>query len=197
MRKYIAFIQSVSNREWEVGEIICNEIVHNPEYKECCSKVFYIKTFQELTNLLISISDNIRDALIVVQIDAHSNSEGFAFRDVNNPNKDEYSEYVEWIKFYDVLVHLHDTQGANITLIFVSCYSSSFAESLQSPHVTIIAAEGKVSPRRAEEQLLKFYREICMGASVEEAYELMIKEYPIEEERNREEDNRSVLKLYK
>lgn len=196
MRKYIAFIQSVSNKDWEVGEIICNEIKHNPQYEEWCSEVFYAKTFQELENLLMLISNNIRETLILIQIDAHSNSEGFAFKDVNNPNKDECSDYVEWTKFNDVLAYLYDTQGTNITLIFVSCCSSLFAESLQSPHVPIIAAEGTVSPRRAEEQLIKLYEGICMGASLKEAFELMTKEYPIEDERSRDKDSRSILKLY-
>ena len=196
MERNIVFIQSVSEKEWEIGEIQNEEIIHNPNYSDCESNVYYIKTFEDLRDLLTSISDNNRDSLMIIQIDAHSNHEGLAFRDVNNPNKEECNDYVKWSEFNDILVHLYNTLGTNITLIFISCYSSVFAESIKSPHISIIAAEGEIAPRRAGEHLNKFYEKICTGKSVEEAFNFMMESFPLEEEFKRNINDRAILKLY-
>ena len=71
MKRNIVFIQSVSEKEWEIGEIQNEEINHNPNYFDCESNVYYIKTFEDLRDLLTSISDNNRDTLMIIQIDAH------------------------------------------------------------------------------------------------------------------------------
>lgn len=196
MRKFIVFIQSVSANEWEVGEIQSNEINHNPDYSDYGSEVFYIKTFEGLKNKLMSISNNDRDSYIVIQITAHSNSEGIVFKDINNINREDFVEYVRWSEFHEVLEQLHNTFGTNITLILISCYSSVYAESIKTLLVPIIAAEGEISARRAGEQLIKFYEKICTGSTVKEAYDFMIESYPIEDEMHRNENDRSILKLY-
>lgn len=196
MKRNIVFIQSVSEKEWENGEIQNEEINHNPNYFDCESNVYYIKRFNDLRELLMSISDNTRDALIIIQIDAHSNPNGIFFKDVNNPDKEGCNDYVKWSEFNDIFVHLYNTLGTNITLIFISCYSSRFAESIKSPHISIIAAEGEIAPRRAGEHLNKFYKKICTGKSVEEAYDFMVKSFPLKEELKRNENDRAILKLY-
>lgn len=196
MKRYILFVQSVSGSDWEIGEIQNEEINNNSNYFDCKSKVCYVKSFNDLRNWLMSIGDNLRDSSIIIQIDAHSNSEGIAFRDVNNCDKEECNDYVKWSDFNDVFDHLFNTLGTNITLIFISCYSSSFAESLKSPHIPIIAAEGEIAPRRAGEHLNKFYEKICTGKSVEEAYNYMMESFPLEEEIKRNNNDRAILKLY-
>lgn len=196
MKRYVVFIQSVSGTEWEIGEIQDCEINHNPEYLNCKSEVLYIKKFKDLQNLLMSIANNIRDTPIIIQIDAHSNPEGIAFRDVEDQSREGYADYVMWSEFNDILTHLYKTLGTCITLIFISCYSSTFAETIKAPHIPIIAAEGKIEPRRAGELLSKFYEKACTGANTEEAYISMIESFPIEEERKRDVHDRAILKLY-
>lgn len=196
MKRNIVFVQSVSGSEWEIGEIQNEEINNNPNYLDCESKVWYVKSFNELRDWLMSIGSDLRDSSIIIQIDAHSNSEGIALRDVNNWDKEGCNDYVKWSDFNDVLTHLYNTLGTNITLIFISCCSSSFAESLKSPHIPIIAAVGEIAPRRAGEYLNKFYEKICTGRSVEEAFNFMMASFPLEEEINRNINDRAILKLY-
>lgn len=193
--KRIAFIQSVSANEWEIGEIQSFNINNNPNYSNYYSEVFYFKTFQELKNMLMSI-DCVPDGYIIIQISAHSNLDGIAFKDINSSNVNEYVEFVEWSNFNNILLHLYNRFGMSITLIFISCYSSSYVESIKSPHIPIIAAEGEIVSRRAGEHLSKFYENICAGACTKDAYNNMIESFPIEDELKRNEKDRSILKLY-
>lgn len=196
MRNLIVFIQSVSGREWEVGEIIDSDIKHNPTNLCCTSEVFHIKSFKGLNEKLKLICEKNQDASIIIQIVAHSNLECIGFKDVNSQNRDEFCDYAKWSEIEKVLNYLYKSNGTNITVIFISCYSSIFAESLKSPHVPIIAADGEIVARRAEEQLIRFYEKLCAGSTMKEAFDYMANLFPIENELCRNENDRSILKLY-
>lgn len=196
MKHYIAFIQSISGKEWEVGEIINHAISYNPDYCDYYSEVYHIKTYEDLKNILYSIADQYHDCPVTIQIDAHANKEGLVFKDVKSPDKDICTDYVQWASLKDVLGKLFESCGTKITLIFVSCYSTILAEILDTPHIPLIVAEGEIAPRRAEEQLLCFYNKLCTGSNIQEAYDSMIQFFPINEETKQAKDNKSILKLY-
>lgn len=197
MKTCIAFIQSVSGKEWEIGEMINDEINHNPNYCDCNSETFCAKTYQELEKALEIISNYNQLDSIIIQIDAHSNSEYLVFKDVQEQDKDKNSDCVEWSRLYEKLNCLYKKeQDRNMVIIFISCYSSTYAKTINSPHIPIMAAEGKIAPRRAGEQLIKFYDRICTGSNIKEAYDYMINSFPIEDELKRDEKDKSILKLY-
>lgn len=195
MKKYITFIQSVTEKEWELGKMLCEDINYNPDNSECDSDVFNVKTFQELKDILLIISDTKQDAYIIIVIYAHANPESLVFKDINKPDEN-YNDCVQWSMLDEILNYLYGVHEMKISIIFISCCSSVYAETVDSPHIPIIAAEGKISSRRAGEQLYEFFKKICTGYSVKEAYEFMIESFPIEEELNRNEKDKSILKLY-
>ena len=195
MRKFIAIIQSVTEKEWEVGEMLCDEINNNPDFSESEAKVFYVKTFQELKDQLNMVSIENRDAFIIIVIYAHSDSKHLIFKDFNVPDKD-YNDYIKWEEFDNVLTSLYKVHETIITVIFLSCHSSSYAKTVNLPHIPILAAEGVVSSRRAGEQLVEFFNKACTGSDTETAYGFMIESFPVEEEIHRNERDRSILKLY-
>jgi len=195
MRKYIAFIQSVTEKEWEVGKMLSDKIYYNPDFLECKSDVFDVKTFQELKDKFNKVSLENRDASIIIVIYAHSDSKHLIFKDFNVPDKD-YNGYIQLEEFDNVLTSLYKVHETNVTVIFLSCHSSSYAKTINSPHIPIIAAEGIVSSRRAGEQLDKFFDKVCTGSDTETAYNFMIELYSIEDEMCRDEDDKSILRLY-
>lgn len=190
------FFQSLFPKEWEVGAIIENEIAYNPHYENCHSVLFQVKCYEDLYNALIT-NNNIlpkiaKEDYIIIQIDAHSNEEYLTFRGDNSTEE----ECISWKDFFALLNKLYSNYGENILIILVSCLSAPFFKKIESPHIKIIAADNIVSPRRAEEQLLKFYNTFCTGKSFEEAYDDMIKAFPIEDELKRE-SNKSILRFIK
>lgn len=195
MRKYIAFIQSVSNKEWEVGEMLSNEINNNSNLSECLSEVFNIKSFKELIERLKMISADNLDASIIIVIYAHSDSEHLVFKDLNTPDKD-FSDYINWAELDEVLNLLYKVHGPNVSIIFLSCFSSLYAQAISLPHIPIMAAEGVVSSRRAGEQLIIFFDKVCTDFDTKTAYDFMIESFPLEEEVNRDKKDRAILKLY-
>ena len=86
--KYIQFIESVKEKEWEVGAIINHDIEYNPDYSDVKSYYKKIKNSIELkhvlTNFIIGINE---EDYVIVHIDAHSNQFELGFR--NDPNIDE------------------------------------------------------------------------------------------------------------
>lgn len=191
----IYFIQSVSEHEWEVGEIIQNEIEHNPDYKDTYSKVLYAKNFIELKSILQQIVNIVSpEDYLVIQIDAHSNTDGIAFRDVNNPDKEHCEDFVSWDCLQESLDMLYRKFQGKVLLIFVSCCSAAYFSALRSPHVKVFAADGLLHPRRAEELLLFFYKNLCTGKSIEESFDAMQSTFPINIEKLRE--NKALFYMY-
>ena len=185
--RVIYFIQSVSEHEWEVGEIIQNEIEHNPDYKDTYSKVLYAKNFIELKSILQQIVNIVSpEDYLVIQIDAHSNTDGISFRDVNNPDKEHCEDFVSWDCLQESLDMLYRKFQGKVLLIFVSCCSAAYFSALRSPHVKVFAADGLLHPRRAEELLLFFYKNLCTGKSIEESFDAMQSTFPINIEKLRE-----------
>ena len=195
--KYLIFIQSLKPKEWEVGEIIAYEIAHNPKYVDCHPCLFLVNNYQEVLDILINekymFPQVTNEDAIVIQIDAHSNENGLYFYDKNLKS----TSYIKWQEFNNLLNLLYSKYGENILVILVSCLSAPFFQKIDSPHIKIIAADNIVSPRRAEEQLLKFYNSFCTGKCFEQAYDDMIKAFPVEDELKRESKEKSILRFLK
>lgn len=196
MKTYIAFLQSVSGNEWFDAESVCWDINTDPENIECKSEVFYIKSYNELKDMLSYIVEKHDGDNIIIQIGAHSNIQGISFKDINNSDKEQYSDFASWSKVRDLVCNIYNNYSNVILLVFVSCLSAEFVKSLESHHMPIIAAEGKVDPRRASEQLLMIYQKVCKGVDLEDAYNTMLQKYPFEGKICREENERSILKLF-
>jgi len=196
MKKLILFIQSVSDPEWEVGEVLQWDIAHNPNYRDSDSRVLYAKNFKVLLNIIEDVKETVCES-ITIQIDAHSNIQGLVFKNKESKKWEEYEDYVPWENINKSFDTLYKKFGNKILLIFISCYSASFFAVLPSPHVPVIAAEGLVAPRRAEEQLQVFYDNLCTGNSVEESYNKMTEKFPIEEEIKRMAEQRAILKFFR
>lgn len=193
--RVIYFIQSVSEHEWEVGEIIQNEIEHNPDYKDAYSKVLYAKKFVQLKSIIAQIANIVSpEDDLVIQIDAHSNTEGIAFKDVNNPDKEHCEDFVSWDCLRESLDMLYERFQSKVLLIFVSCCSATYFSALHSPHVKVFAADGLLHPLRAEELLLCFYKNFCTGKTIEESFDAMQSAFPINDEKLRE--NKALFYMY-
>ena len=193
--RVIYFIQSVSEHEWEVGEIIQNEIEHNPDYKDTYSKVLYAKKFVQLKSIIAQIANIVSpEDDLVIQIDAHSNTEGIAFKDVNKPDKEHCEDFVSWDCLRESLDMLYERFQSKVLLIFVSCCSATYFSALHSPHVKVFAADGLLYPRRAEELLLCFYKNFCTGKTIEESFDAMQSAFPINDEKLRE--NKAFFYMY-
>lgn len=190
------FLQSVSAHEWEVGEIMDDEISHNPEYKDCTSCVKYVKCFNDFTNIIDSLSKTDSNDYYIVQIVGHSNMEKLAFKDVNCDKFENWEDEIEWTELYNYLMDIDNNLKERLLLVFITCYSASFFASVNPP-INIIASEGDVSSHRAEELLFKLYKEIINGYDFEAAYNLMLKKYPLDEEYKRDKKKMAVLKYFK
>lgn len=194
--KYILFIESVKEKEWEVGAIIDNDIKYNPDYKDFRTCYIKIKNSKELRVLLedyskvIAAEDN-----AIVHIDAHLNEMELGFR--NDPQIEDSHNVLSWNDVYDMCVSLFKENDDRILFVFASCFSALYFRKMPAPHIRVIAAENAVAPRRMEEQLLVFYKSFCSGKTFEDAYNDMIQKYPIEYELNRDEKEQSILRLYK
>jgi hypothetical protein len=154
-----------------------------------------------LTELRQTIDDiskklDLTDHLILC-IDAHSYTDTITFKNPKSQAKSEWTEYKDWNCFNEMFDSLYDKFGENIVVILVSCYSASYCSSIKSPHLYIIASEGKVNAMRAKEQLSVFYDEYCKDCNVEKAYSLMTHKYPSDEEAKIEGRHKAVLKLFK
>lgn len=193
--KYILFIESVKEKEWEVGAIINNDIKYNPDYKDvkCC--YVKIKNSSDLRNVLVELSKLIKeDDYVIVHIDAHSNEFELGFR--NDPDIEDTYNIQSWDDVAKMCDFLFGKFNDRILFVFASCLSSLYFRNLPSPHFNVIAAENKIAPRRMEEQLLVFYNSFCSGNSFKHAYDDMIKRFPIEDEVSRDEKAQSILRFY-
>lgn len=196
MKISFIFLQSVSAHEWEVGEIMNDEINHNPEYMNCTSCVTYVKCFKDFTNIIDSLCKIKSSDYYIVQIVGHSNKEKLAFKDVRCNKFEDWEDEIEWTEVYDYLMHIDDNLKRRLLFVFITCYSASFFSSVNPP-INIIASEGDVSSHRAEELLFKLYKEINNGYDFESAYNLMLKKYPLDEEYKREKEKMAILRYFK
>lgn len=195
---YIYFIQSVTKCEWEVGEIMHNEIQNNPKFCNCISQIFYAKTSSDFVcklNEIVSCKND--DDFIVIQLVAHSNQTIITFKNVECENPDEIGDEISWIFFNEIFDKLYNKFKSQVLLILITCESANYFATLTSPHIHVIAAEGNINSHRAEKQLFTFYNELNKGNDFEQSYLSMIEKYPIAEERKRTGKDMAILKYYK
>lgn len=192
---YIQFIESVKEKEWEVGAIINHDIEYNPDYSDVKSYYKKIKNSIELkhvlTNFIIGINE---EDYVIVHIDAHSNQFELGFR--NDPNIDDSYNIQPWDEVVKMCDSLFGKFNERVLFVFASCLSALYFKDLPSHHYNIIAAENEVDPQRMKEQLLVFYKSFCFGNSFEHAYYDMIQRFPIEDELKRDKKSQSILRFY-
>lgn len=193
---YILFIESVKEKELEIGAIINNDIKYNPNYKYIRTCHVKIKNSKELRDLLEDYSKVIAaEDYAIVHIDAHSNEMELGFR--NDPRLEDSHNILSWNDLYDMCNCLFEKYNGRVLFVFASCLSALYFKKQPSSSFSVIAAENKVDPHRIEEQLLVFYNSFCSGNSFEQAYNKMIQRFPIEEELTRDEKKQSILRFYK
>lgn len=192
---YVFFIESVSANDWPVGEIIHHTLMSEYSKEDISFHLHYITSLKSLQKIISTIERLNDGASIIIHIDAHSDSNYLTFKDNKSPNKSDYTEYHEWDKVYHEFTQLYEKFNNQVLIIFASCHSSSFFESLCSPHIRVIAAEGLTSPHRVEEQMLTFYRDYCKNKNFNHAYKEMHIKYPLGDECKRDKD-KAILKYY-
>lgn len=193
--KYILFIESVKEKEWEVGAIINNDIVYNPDYSDTRSDHVKIKNSKELKQILTEFIIGINEKdYVIVHIDAHSNQFELGFR--NDPDIDDTHNIQPWGDVVKMCNSLFGKFYERALFVFASCLSALYFKDLPFHQYNIIAAENEVDPRRMKEQLLVFYKSFCFGNSFEHAYDDMIQRFPIEDELKRDKKEQSILRFY-
>lgn len=196
--KHFVFLQSVSAREYEAGKVLYDHLMDNPCIEGEIYPVIEFKAFEDImayiNNMVNTIDVNDK---IVFFMDIHSDERTFTLKDIRSQNREDFTEYHPWEQLNDILESLNKRFGRNALVIFVSCYSSVYFSAMKSPHVYIIAAEGKINPIRANHMLTVLYDEFCKSSNTEKAYEEMIKKYPLEVEAKKKDGFKAVLKLYK
>ena len=194
--KYILFIESIKEKEWEVGAIINNDIVYNPDYSDTRSYHVKVKNSKEvkhvLTEFVIGIDE---EDYVIVHIDAHSNQFELGFR--NDPDINDTHNIQPWGDVVKMCDSIFSKFNERALFVFASCLSALYFKYLPSYHYNIIAAENEVDPQRMKEQLLVFYKSFCSGNSFERAYNNMIQKFPVKAELERDEKKRSILKYFK
>ncbi len=194
--KYLLFIESVKEKEWEVGAIIENDIKFNPGYEDVSTCHVKITNWIELREVLVEFSEVVKiEDNAIIHIDAHSNEAELGFR--NDPNLEDLYNIQSWDDVVKMCDSLFEKYNGKVLFVFASCLSALFFKKQPSISFSVIAAENKVDPHRMEEQLLVFYNSFCSGNSFEQAYNEMIQRFPIEEELERGEKKQSVLRFYK
>lgn len=194
--KNFLFIESVKTKEWEVGAIIENDIKFNPDNKDVRTCHVKISNCIELREVLVEFSEVVKiEDYAIIHIDAHSNEMELGFR--NDPNTEDLYNILSWDDVVKMCDSLFGKFNGRVLFVFASCLSALYFKKQPSPSFSVIAADNKVDPHRMEEQLLVFYNSFCSGNSFEQAYNEMIRRFPIEEELTRDEKKRSVLRFYK
>lgn len=196
---YFAFIQSLCAVDGEpAGALLYNHFVEHPNSNAIVIPPIKVKSFCELKKVIKWINSSIAsDNNVVICIDAHSCEYNFTFKDVRSSNKKDFVEYVEWEKIDELIEKLYPKFQKNVVVIFVSCRSASFFASSKTSHVSVLASEEEVNAMRAKELLIVFYDKYSESNNIEQAYNEMIKKYPLEEEMQITSNFKSVLKLYK
>lgn len=194
----IIFIQSVSGKEWEIGEIMHNAIHNNPEYENCTSYLRYAKSFDELATLVdAAINEFDTKDYVIIQLVSHSNKDVIAFRNVASNNAEVWNDEKLWICMQDLIEKLYYKFGNHALFISISCESESYFKRITYPHINLIGGEDGVSSHRAEELLFSFYKALNESNDFEISYNTMISKFPIEEELKREERERAVMRFFR
>ena len=192
------FLQSVASPEYEAGKVLFEHLLAVPNVNGRVYSPFEAKSLQDMerfvNNIIATVNANDK---IVFYVDIHSDDQTFTFKDVLSQNRLDFTEYHPWECLDDMFNILYEKYGRNILVIFISCFSSAYFSSLKSPHVYVIAAEGKVNPMRARQMLTVLYDDFCNYENTEKAYSKMIQKYPLEIEQKKIDKYKAVLKLLK
>lgn len=195
MKRFI-FIQSVSSREFIVGEAIFSKIISNATDVEniMVDSPYPVLSFEEMQKIIETIANEMTNSdKLFICIDAHANGSTIYFKATNSSD----TSNVVWERFEEILNLLYNKFGKNALMIFVACCSASYFSTLESPHIPIIAAEGVINAWRAKKLLSVFYEELYNNSTIEQAYDAMIQEFPLEDEIKIEGNHKAVLKLFK
>lgn len=192
------FIKSLCRADGEAaGDMLYKHFVEYPNSNAIVIPPINVKSFTELNKVIEWISSSISsDNNVVISIDAHSCEDYLTFKDARSANKGDFIEYFEWKKIDELLEKLYPIFQKNILVIFISCYSESYFASSKTSHVNVLASEGEVNALRAKELLTVFCDVYCESNNFDQAYNEMIKKYPLEEEKNKEGTYRAALKLF-
>lgn len=196
---YIIPIQSLCAADGEAaGNLLYNHFVEHPNSNAIVIPPIKVKTLCELKKVIKWIKSSIdNNNNVVISIDAHSCESNLTFKDARSLNKEDFVEYVEWEKIDELIEILYPKFQKNVVVIFVSCRSASFFASSKTSHVSVLASEEEVNAMRAKELLIVFYDKYSESNNIEQAYNEMIKKYPLEEEMQITSNFKSILKLYK
>lgn len=191
-------IQSLSGADCEAaGDLLYNHYVEHPNSNVIVARSIKVKSFDELEKAVECINSSIESGNnIVVIVDAHSCERFFTFKDAKSLNKKDFVESVEWVEIDELIEKLYLKFQKKVLAIFISCRSASYFASSKTSHVSVLASEGEVNALRANELLTVFCDVYCESNNFDQAYNEMIKKYPLEEEKNKESTYKAVLKLF-
>ena len=195
---YFVFIQSISFSEYAAGSVLCDWIANHFDTSDIALLPYAVKSFTEMGNAIKLLANRMtnNDRLIIC-IDAHANESTIYFKDKNSLDKMQTVGDAAWIYFDVILDSLYKKFGNNALVIFISCRSACHFSTLKSPHIPIIAAEGEINAMRANKHLVVLYEQLCKNKTIEQAYDAMIQEFPLEDEIKIEGNHKAVLKLFK
>ena len=195
---FFVSIQSLCGADGEAaGNMLFNHFIEHPNSNAIVTTPIKVKSFNELNTIIGWINSSIsRDNYVVICIDAHSCENNLTFKDASSDNKEDFAEYIEWKKIDEVIEELYPKFQKNILVIFISCRAASYFASSKTSHVSVLAPEGEVNALRAKELLTVFYDIYCESNNIELAYKEMIKKFPLEEEMQKKNKYKAVLKLF-
>jgi hypothetical protein len=195
---YFVSIQSLCGADGEAtGSMLVNHFVEHPNSNAIVIPPIKVKSFNELNKAIERFNTSISSKNnLVICIDAHSCESYLTFKDARSINKEDFVEFFEWKKIDEVIEELYPIFQKNVLVIFVSCRSASYFASSKTSHVSVLASEGEVNSWRAKELLTVFYDVYCESNNIEQAYNEMIKKYPLEEEKKKTSKFKAVLKLF-
>lgn len=195
---YFVFIQSLCAADGEpAGALLYNHFVEHPNSNAIVIPPIKVKSFNELNMAFEWVNSSIAsDNNVVICIDAHSCEYNMTFKDPESHNKEGFVEYVEWEKIDELIEKLYPKFKKNVVVIFVSCRSASYFASSKTSNVSVLASEKEVNAMRAKELLTVFYDVYCESNNIEQAYNEMIKKYPLKEEMQITNNYKAVIKLF-
>lgn len=197
--RHVFFIQSLTGVDTEIGKIILDRLQDSSSSEKCqLYPPVCVNSFDGLVRSLKRIMEVIpEEDNIVIHVDIHSDENFVTFKDISSMVKESYTEYCKWDSLTTILNSLYEKYNQNILIVFASCCSSSFFSSIESPHIYIIAGEGRLFTIAAGHYLFDFYDYYCEYGDVEKAYNKMIEKHPIGDEMKKEKTKRAIFKLFK
>lgn len=195
---YFVFIQSLCAADAEpAGALLYNHFVEHRNSNAIVIPPIKVKSFNELNMAFEWVDSSIAsDNNVVICIDAHSCEYNMTFKDAESHNKEGFVEYVEWEKIDELIEKLYPKFKKNVVVIFVSCRSASYFASSKTSNVSVLASEKEVNAMRAKELLTVFYDVYFESNNIEQAYNEMIKKYPLKEEMQITNNYKAVIKLF-